>query len=65
MKQLTDRETQILKLVADGKRQKEIAQKLNISRHTVKNTIANISNKLGFSGVVNLTNYARDNRIST
>jgi len=63
MKQLTNRETQVLKLYAKGHRQKEIAAKLNISKHTVKNTIANIANKTGITGAVNLANYARDNSI--
>jgi DNA-binding NarL/FixJ family response regulator len=65
LKQLTDREKQILLLLASGKKQKQIAEQLNISKYTVKNIIANITNKTGISGAVNLTNYARDNRIST
>jgi DNA-binding NarL/FixJ family response regulator len=43
---LTEREKQVLRLVADGKENDEIARELFISRHTVKNHIASILFKL-------------------
>lgn len=43
---LTDRETEILGLVADGCSNREIAERLFLSAHTVKRHIANILAKL-------------------
>lgn len=44
---LTKREVQILNLLADGLKQKEIGDKLNISRRTVQSTIYHIYEKFG------------------
>ena len=43
---LTEREITVLRLVADGKTNKEIANNLDLSEKTVKNHIANIFSKL-------------------
>ncbi len=43
---LTPRETQILKLISDGKSHKEIAQSLKTSVNTVRNQVAKIYEKL-------------------
>ncbi|MBI4279472.1 MAG: response regulator transcription factor [Armatimonadetes bacterium] len=43
---LTDRELEILRLVAGGLANKEIGHKLGISERTVKNHLSNIMNKL-------------------
>ncbi len=43
---LTDREIQVIKLIADGKTNKEIANVLAISEKTVKNHVRNIFQKL-------------------
>lgn len=43
---LTARETEILKLVARGKSNKDIADELVLSIHTVKNHLKNILQKL-------------------
>ena len=44
---LTDRELEVLLLVAEGERNKEIAYHLSISERTVKGHLTNIYNKLG------------------
>jgi LuxR family maltose regulon positive regulatory protein len=46
---LTDREQEIVKLVAAGLTNREIAERLVISAETVKKHVANISDKLGVS----------------
>ena len=46
---LTDREIEVLKLVAEGKFNKEIASQLKISERTVKNHISNIFKKIDVS----------------
>ncbi|NIW44639.1 MAG: response regulator, partial [Gammaproteobacteria bacterium] len=43
---LTKREMEILKLIADGSNNSEIAKKLVISMHTVKGHVSNILSKL-------------------
>jgi DNA-binding NarL/FixJ family response regulator len=43
---LTDRETDILTLLVDGLEYKEIAQKLGLSPHTIRNNITRIYGKL-------------------
>ncbi len=43
---LTDREHEILELIADGRANGEIAQRLTITSKTVRNHVANIFNKL-------------------
>jgi DNA-binding NarL/FixJ family response regulator len=44
---LTDRETEVLRLVASGRSNKEIALQLSIAEKTVKTHVGNILNKLG------------------
>lgn len=44
---LTDRETEVLRLVAQGLANKEIAQQLDIGEKTVKSHVSNILGKLG------------------
>ncbi len=45
--QLTDQERHILALVAEGKTNKQIAESLHLSPHTVKNYVSDILKKLG------------------
>jgi DNA-binding NarL/FixJ family response regulator len=45
--QLTARETEVLKLLAQGCSNKEIAQRLNIGEKTVHSHVGNILSKLG------------------
>ena len=44
---LTERETEVLRLLASGKANKEIALALNIGETTVKTHVSNILMKLG------------------
>ncbi|AJY77438.1 chemotaxis protein CheY [Paenibacillus beijingensis] len=55
---LTEREKEILERVALGESNREIAQMLNISEHTVKNHLKNILQKLHLDNRVQLTRYA-------
>lgn len=55
---LSGRETDVLKLLVAGKANKEIADKLNISPHTVITHRKNITQKTGIKSVSGLTIYA-------
>jgi DNA-binding NarL/FixJ family response regulator len=55
---LTPRETEIVKLVAEGRGNKEIAELLVISTKTVERHRANVLEKLGMHDRVELTRYA-------
>ncbi len=55
---LTRREREILKLLAEGKKSREIADILFVSIHTVRTHRNNIMRKLKLSGVVDLVRYA-------
>lgn len=55
---LSKRETEIVKMVAEGLRNKEIALKLNIGEGTVKTHLHTIYEKLGVHGRVELAMYA-------
>jgi DNA-binding NarL/FixJ family response regulator len=62
---LSDREIEVLKLLASGNQNKEIADKLNISTHTVISHRKNISQKTGIKSVSGLTIYAVVKNIMT
>lgn len=55
---LSRRELEVLAQVADGKTNREIAQELSISQHTVGRHLENIFAKLGVSGRTAVTAYA-------
>jgi DNA-binding NarL/FixJ family response regulator len=55
---LTDRETQVLRLVATGLSSKEIAARLSLSYRTVQNHVQNTLDKLQLHNRVELTRYA-------
>ena len=55
---LTPRETQVVKLVAEGHSSHDIAEQLTISLKTVERHRANILDKLGMRDRVELTRYA-------
>jgi len=60
---LTEREIDVLKLLVQGNSNKEIADKLFISTHTVITHRKNISQKTGIKSVSGLTIYAVLNKI--
>jgi len=55
---LSDRETEVLKLLAEGLHNAEIAERLYISQRTVKVHVTNIFGKLGLHDRVQATRYA-------
>ena len=55
---ITNRERQVIPLVADGFSNKEIAQKLNLSVYTVKSHIHNILTKLALNTRVQIAIHA-------
>jgi DNA-binding NarL/FixJ family response regulator len=56
--QLTERECEIVRLLADGMSSKEAATRLEISIRTVESHRINISRKLGFNSIAKLVHYA-------
>jgi two-component system, NarL family, response regulator NreC len=56
--QLTNRERQVLKLLAEGKTTKEIGFILNVSGKTVETHRLNIRDKLGIDSLAELTKFA-------
>ena len=56
--ELTDRETEILKMVAKGMSYKQIAERLVLSHRTVQNHVQNTLRKLQMHNRVELTRYA-------
>lgn len=63
--QLSPRETTIVRLVAMGLTNRQIAEKLFLSAHTVMTHRKNINSKLGIKSVSGLTVYAIVNNIIT
>ncbi len=63
-KTLTKRELEIVRMVATGLRNKQIADKLTITEGTVKMHLHSIYEKLNISGRVELSNYARENELA-
>jgi DNA-binding NarL/FixJ family response regulator len=59
---LSRREEEVMSQVADGLSNRDIAQKLRISEHTVKNYMFHIFDKLGVSNRVELVLYAMSKR---
>ena len=56
--QLTQRETEVLRLVASGLSYKQIARRLTLSHRTVQNHVQNTLNKLQLHNRVELARYA-------
>jgi predicted ATPase/DNA-binding CsgD family transcriptional regulator len=62
---LTSRQAEVLRLLADGLSNKEIAERLYLSRGTVERHLATIYHKLGLGGRVDATRYAVENQLTT
>ena len=58
-KKLSIREIEVLKLLSTGKRNKEVAQELNINEKTVSTYKARLMKKLNVTNLVDLVNQAR------
>jgi two-component system, NarL family, response regulator NreC len=56
--ELTERELQLLKLVAEGKRGKEIAEILQVNPKSIETYRSRLMKKLGCSSIADLTRYA-------
>lgn len=61
--QLTDRETEVLRLVAKGLTYKQVADRLVVSHRTVQNHVQNTLGKLQLHNRVELVRYALENGI--
>ncbi len=63
--QLTERETEVLKMVAKGMSYKQIAERLVLSHRTVQNHVQNTLRKLQLHNRVQLTRYAIEQGLDT
>jgi DNA-binding CsgD family transcriptional regulator len=59
---LTKRENDVVKLVVEGHTNREVAEKLNLTEHTVSNYLFRIHQKLGISSRVELVLYSLKSR---
>jgi len=62
---LTDRETEVLRLVARGLTARQIAHRLTLSHRTVENHVQNTLRKLQLHNRVELTRYAIEQGLTT
>ena len=60
---ITDRERNVLKLIADGYTNSEIAEQLIISQNTVKNHVASLLNKLSVKDRTQIAVFALKNKL--
>ena len=60
---LTERERQVLKLIAEGRRNRDIAEDLYLSVKTVEKHRANLMGKLNLHNTAALTIFAMENRL--
>ncbi|WP_127503837.1 helix-turn-helix transcriptional regulator [Actinoplanes solisilvae] len=58
---LTDAELKVVRVIATGATNRDVAQRLFISHHTVNAHVRNVFAKLGIASRVQLTNLVRDN----
>jgi DNA-binding NarL/FixJ family response regulator len=64
LSELTDREIEIIKLIAEGMSNKEIGDKLFISHRTVDTHRTNLMNKLGLHNVAGIVRFAISNGLT-
>ena len=62
---LTAREEQVVNLVVEGMKNREIARELHLTKHTISNYLYRIFEKLGVSGRVELILYTVSRRSQT
>lgn len=62
--ELTQRETEVLRLMANGAKNDEIAAALVITNQTVKNHVRSIFNKLGVDSRVDAVLYALEHDLA-
>jgi len=55
---LTEREKQLLRLIAEGRRNKEIASQLGITTKSVETYRSRLMKKLGYASAAELVRYA-------
>jgi DNA-binding NarL/FixJ family response regulator len=58
MRLLTNREEDVVRLLTEGRQNRDIAHELKLSEHTVRNYLFHIFDKLGVSSRVELVMYA-------
>jgi len=63
VKVLTKREEEVVRLVAEGMRNSEIARELHVAEHTVRNYLFRIFEKLGLSSRVELVLYSQTRQL--
>ena len=56
---MTTREREVVELIAEGLRNKEIAQRLHLATYTVKNHVHHILEKLALRSRLQIAGYAR------
>jgi DNA-binding NarL/FixJ family response regulator len=61
---LSQRETEVIRLVAEGKGNQEIADELVISLNTVRRHVSNIFDKTGAANRAQATAYAKDHGLA-
>ena len=57
---MTQREREVIALIALGMSNKEIAQRLNIATHTVKSHVRNVMDKLALHSRLEIAAYAHN-----
>ena len=60
---LTNRELDVLRLIATGATNREIAQELSISEGTVKNHVSNILSRLGLRDRIQAALFAHEHKL--
>jgi DNA-binding CsgD family transcriptional regulator len=61
--ELTDREFEVLRLLAGGRSPTEIAAQLHLSVKTVSTHKAHVQDKLGLAGTADLVRYALEHKL--